>query len=161
MTEYNIGFSAAGSIFGLALFCTFYMLGGRKNKWLRRFVGSFIQAVNSNICSFIMGIWSWWLLLIFPLVSIGTSFGYGADTFGTKVLRRSIFCLANLTVGLLFVIKYGGPMWWIFIPNVGVAAWSIYLGVKNPLYAAAEEVFVCALLYLMTCAYPFTIGMVK
>ena len=155
MSEYTIGYAAIGSIIGLALTCLAYMAGGRANKWIRRFVGSFIQALNINACFYIMGIWNAWLLATYPLIAIGFSWGYGGDTFLTKVIRRSIFCAMNLLVGGLILWQYGSGMLWIFIPNVGVAAWSIYLGVKNPLFAAAEEVFVCALLYLMTCSYAF------
>jgi len=161
MNEYLIGYVAVGSIFGLGFMALFYMLGGRKNKWLRRFIAPLFQEVSSNICFWIMGIWNAWLLVVYVLVALGLSFGYGGDTWGKKVIRRTIYCIANLTVGILFVILYGPTMLWIFIPNVGVAAWSIYLGIRNPIYAAAEEVFVCVLLYLMTNAYPFCSLLIK
>lgn len=158
MSEYAIGYAAAGSIAGLAATCLFYMLGGRSGKWRRRYVASLIQAVNSNVCAAVMGVWSPWLLAIYPLAIAQTSLGYGADSGGGKVLRRALCALASLTIGVLFSWLYGGLAWLVFVANVGVAAWSVWLGVKNPLYAAAEEVFVCALLFLMTCAYPFTAG---
>jgi len=146
---------------GLAIMALLYMLGGREGKWKRRFVGAFVQAVNSNVCFAIMQLWNWWLLLTWPIVSIGLHFGYGGSTTGAKLIRRTIYCAANLAVAGLFIWQYGPKMLWVFIPNVGVAAWSIYMGVKNPIYAAAEEVFVCALLYLMTNAYPFVAGLIK
>ncbi len=155
MNEYTTGYTAAGSIAGLAIMAALYMSGGRSGKWKRRFVASFIQALNTNVCFAIMGIWQAWLLLTWPIISIGLHFGYGGDTAGQKIIRRSIYCVANLAVAGIFIWRYGTPMLWVFIPNVGVAVWSIYLGVKNPLYAPAEEVFVCVLLYLMTNAYPF------
>lgn len=158
MSEYLIGYAAAGSIGGLALTCLLYMLGGRSGKWRRRYIASLIQAVNSNICAAIMGVWSPWILLVYPLAIAQTSLGYGADSMGGKVLRRALCAAASLTIGALFVWIYGGMAWAVLAANIGVAAWSVWLGVKNPLYAAAEEVFVCALLFLMTCAYPFTAG---
>jgi hypothetical protein len=137
------------------------MLGGRRNKWLRRFIAPLFQETSTNICSTIMGIWNAWLLITYVLVAIGLSFGYGGDTLGKKAIRRTIYCIANLAVGGLFIWLYGPKMFWVFIPNAGVAAWSIYMGIKNPIYAAAEEVFVCALLYLMTGAYPFVPLIIK
>jgi len=161
MNEYTIGYAATGAIFALAFMCLFYMLGGRKNKWLRRFIAPLFQEASTNLCAWIMGIWNAWLLLTYILVAIGFSFGYGGETTGSKLFRRLVYCAMNLTVALLFIFLYGPKMLWIFIPNIGVAAWSIYLGIKNPLYAPAEEVFVCALLYLMTNAYPFSSLLIK
>jgi hypothetical protein len=159
--EYSIGYLASSSLVGLAVMCLLYMIGGRSNKWIRRFIASLVQTININLCAFFMGIYSFWLLLIYPITSIGLSFGYGGETFVTKLIRRSIFCIANLGIGILFLLTYGMKMLWILIPNIGVAMWSIYLGIRNPVYAPAEEVFVCALLYLMSCAYPFVVGIIK
>jgi len=161
MSEYAIGYAAVGSIFCLAFMCLFYMLGGRTGKWRRRFIAPLFQEISTNACAWMMRIWNPWLLVTYILVAIGLSFGYGGDTTGSKVFRRSVFCIMNLLAGVLFIAVYGPKMLWIFIPNIGVAAWSIYLGVKNPLFAAAEEVFICALLYLMTQAYPFCSLLIK
>ena len=157
MNEYLIGFTAVGALFGLTFGCLFYMLGGRSRKWLRRWIASLVIAATVNVASVIMGIWSWWLLGIYPLLIISFSFGYGADGFWTKFARRLIYCFANITSGLIFCFRYGGNMWWIFIPHIGVAMWSVWFGIKNPDHAPAEETFICALLNLMLVAYPFAV----
>jgi hypothetical protein len=43
----------------------------------------------------------------------------------------------------------------VFVPHVGVGMWSIWLGVKNPIEASAEEVFICALLNIGLMMYGF------
>lgn len=153
--EYFIGYTAVASLIGLAAGCLFYMLGGRDGKWLRRFIGSLIIAITVWGASIVMGTFNWWLLLIYPALSVGFSFGYGADLVWTKIIKRTIFALAVLSAGLVCACSMGGNAWLVFPCHLGIGLWSVYLGVTNPVQAAAEEVFVCASLNLMLMAYPF------
>lgn len=77
--EYMIGYTAVGSLVGLALGCLFYMLGGRDGKWLRRFIGSAVIATTLVICSVMMGKFNWWLPLTYLPLAIGFSLGYGVN----------------------------------------------------------------------------------
>jgi len=155
MNEYLIGYTAAGSIITLGIGSVFYMMGGRAKKWLRRYIASLLQALNCNICSLIMGTWSFPLLLIYPLLIGGFSLGYGGEEFWTKFWRRLVFCLAQVCVALVFCLRYGGACWLILPVHLAVSLCSIYLGIRNPIHAAAEEVFVFVTNNLMLCAYPF------
>lgn len=155
MTEFTTGTLAAGSIVGLALMCFFYMWGGRSGKWKRRFVGALIGAVLVNLLMLSRGIWSLWFITIFPSLSIAYHLGYGSDIPLVKELKRTIYCLGVVGSGLICATVLGGNAWVVFPLHLGVGAWSIWLGVKNPLKAAAEETFVCLLLNTGLIMYPF------
>jgi len=153
MNEYFIGYLAFGNLISLSLASLFYMLGGRSGKWRRRFIASLILASSVCITSFLMGKFHPTQLLTYPLLIGGFSLGYGADELGLKILRRLLYALGVCASGLIFCLSAGG--WWVFIPHIGIGLWSIYLGIKNPLYAAAEETFICAILNLGLIMYPF------
>lgn len=157
MNEYLTVWQAFLAMIGVSLACLFYSLGGRSDKWLRRCIGSFILSFTVCGLLFWRGMWTWWALLVFPLLILGFSNGYGADSLWGKVLRRAIYALGVLASGLVFAIYFGGNAWMLFIPHLGIGAWSIFLGVKNPLYAPAEEVMVCAALNLGLVFYPFIV----
>jgi hypothetical protein len=157
MSEYTILYTAFGSMIGLSLACLLYALGGRDGKWKRRFIASLILAITVNLASLVMGVFSFWLFLAFPSLIVGFSMGYGADTLMAKIIRRSIYALSVIASGLIFCLVFGGNAWWVLPVHIGVGLFSIYLGVRNPLVAAAEEVFVCALLNIGLCAYPFIV----
>ena len=155
MNEYTIGYTAVGSLFGLALRCLCYMWGGRSGKWKRRFVGSAVIATTVVVASIIMGKFFWTLPLIYIPLALGFSLGYGGDTTEVKVLKRSIVACCVISAGLVCALTFMGNAWWVFLIHCGIGVWSVYLGVKNPVYAAAEEVFVCAVLNLGLIMYPF------
>lgn len=155
MNEYLIGFTAVGSLIGLALGCMFYMMGGRSGKWLRRFIGSLVISTTLWVCALIMGKFNWWILGTYPILALGFSLGYGADIPLMKIIKRAIVASCVVLAGLLCAITYGGSAWMVLILHFGVALWTVFLGVKNPIQAASEEVFVCALLNLGLMMYPF------
>lgn len=155
MDEYLTLWTAFGSLIGLSLACLLYSLGGRSGKWKRRFIASLILATTVNIASLVMGRFSFWLFLAYPSLIAGFSMGYGANTLIWKVIRRTIYALGVIASGLIFCLVFGGKAWWVLPVHAGVGLFSIYLGVRNPVYAAAEEVFVCALLNIGLCMYPF------
>lgn len=160
MNEYNILYTAFGSLIGLSLSCLLYGLSGRSGKWKRRFIGSLILATTVNISSAVMGKWNPWLIAIYPLLTAGFSMGYGVNDGNVmmKVIRRALYAIGILASGGMFFIAFGNSALWILIPHIGIGLWSIYLGVKNPISAAAEEVFICALLNLGLCMYSFIVG---
>jgi len=158
MNEYTIGYLAFGNLIGLSIASLFYMLGGRAGKWRRRFVGSFILATTVCGTAFLMGKFSPLQLLIYPCLIFGFSLGYGADSLGGKLIRRTLYALGVCSAGLIFCLTLGASAWFIFIPHIGIGLWSIYLGIKNPIHAAAEELFICAILNIGLCMYPFIGG---
>lgn len=158
MSEYTTLYQFAGSLFGLFLATFLYMLGGRSRKWQRRFIASLILAITVNVVSLLRGIWNPYLLIIWPLLIGGFSLGYGADTFFEKVLRRTIYALGVIFSGCLFFTVTNNAVW-VLIPHVGIGAWSIYMGVRNPIESASEEGVICVLLNIMLISYPFIGGL--
>jgi len=158
MTERLIGYSAVISLLFLVVGCALYMEGGRSNKWIRRFIGSLVIATGVNVAALMMGKWVWSLPLVYGPLAAGFCMGYGGDTLLRKWIRRSLFCLGVCSAGLVFCFTYGSNAWMVLPLHLGVGAWSIYLGIRNPIQAAAEETFVCALLNLGLMMYPFIVG---
>lgn len=157
MDEEIIIWQFAVAIIGLAVGSIAYSLGGYKGKWKRRFVGSFIISSTFIGVSAWRELWSPWLLLSYPML-IGTfCLPYGADTAFPKIIKRTTIVLASLAIGVGFCIIHGGNAWWVLIPHGGIAMWSVYLGVKNPIQARAEEGFICILLCMAIMMYPFAI----
>lgn len=158
MNEEIIIWQYAVAIFSLATGSVLYSLGGYRGKWKRRFVGSFIiTAAFNGVCAW-RGLWSPWLLISFPVLIGAFCLPYGADTIFPKILKRTTVVLACLMTGLGFCILNGGNAWWVFVPHAGIGLWSVYLGVKNPIQARAEEGFICVLLCLGLMMYPFSGG---
>ncbi len=155
MTEFTIGSIASGSIVGLALGTWLYMWGGRSNKWVRRFIGSLVIATTVNVSAIIMGNWHWVLVLTYPCLIGGFCMGYSGSSLFEKVKRRALFALAVCSAGLVCCFAFGGSAWWVLPIHVGIAAFTIYLGVISKVQAAAEEVFVCLCLNAGLLMYPF------
>ena len=133
------------------------MEGGRSNKIIRRLGAAAVLALTVNLLTVFLKNWSPWFLLCLPALFGGFSMGYGADKGYVKLIRRAIYAFCICLTGLIFCIVLGGKAWLILPVHVGVAAWSIWLGVKNPIPAAAEEVFICALLNFGLVMYPFSV----
>ena len=155
MSELQTGVLTFVGLIGLSCGCFLYMLGGRSDKWLRRFVASLIITATSVILSTFMGKFSWWLVTIYPILMTGMSLGYGADETWLKVIKRSLFGLAVVSAGLIYCLCFGGNMWWILLIHIGIAVWSVFLGVKSTIHAASEETFICFLLNAGLIMYPF------
>lgn len=158
MNEYNTVYQFFGAMIGLSVAVLLYMLGGRKDKIIRRLGSATVLAITNNVLTVIRGIWSPWFLLMVPALFAGFSMGYGGDNTWTKVIRRFIYAVGVLACGLIFCFQLGGNAWILFVAHAGVGLWSIWLGVKNPIEAPAEEGLVCALLNVCLIAYPFIGG---
>lgn len=153
MNEWHTTYQVTGAGFGLVLTALLYTLGGRNGKWNRRFIASLILSSTVITLCVLRQSFSWWLLLIYPLLVVGYSLGYGADALGAKIIRRLVYALGVLMSGVLCAWVLGG--WWVLIPHAGVGLWSIYMGVKNPIDSPAEEFVICMLLGLGLIMYPF------
>lgn len=156
MNEFTTLYQATGAGIALVISSFLYSLGGRAGgpgKWVRRFLGSFILAATVCGLCVLRGTFNWWLMGVWPLLIGGMSLGYGAESLGGKIARRSIFCGGVVSAGALCAYFLHG--WLVFIPHVGVAVWSIYLGVRNPVEASFEEWYISMLLNLGLIAYPF------
>jgi hypothetical protein len=157
MSETMIGLIPAIGSLVMVVGCIFYMLGGRSNKWLRRFIGSLICATAVWLTAYILGVFQWVMLWTYPLTILRFSLGYCPDNpTWQRVLKRSIIAVSVAANGLIFCFALGGTAWLILPLQVFIALGSVWLGVKNPMPAAAEEFFVCLLLEEGDLMYPFT-----
>jgi hypothetical protein len=133
----------------------FYQWGGRSRKWRRRFVGSLISSTAIWVETLLLGIFNFWHLLAYPLIILRNHLGYGSEILSKKILKRSLVVVTSLLVGLLMCLTIGGKAWLILPLQLLIASGSIWLGVKNPIFAAPEEFFVNLLLDLCNLLYPF------
>jgi hypothetical protein len=145
----------------VAIGCWFYMLGGRDGKWKRRFIGSLICSSAIWLEALLLGVFHWIQLLVYPLLAICFSLGYGSDIPLIKVVKRTIVVVTSLLTGVLFCLTVGHTAWLILPIQAVVAAVTIWLGVKNPVPAAAEEYFICLLLTICNLLYPFAAVMLN
>jgi hypothetical protein len=133
----------------------FYMWGGRSGKWKRRFVGSAIISTAIWVEALLLGVFNWVQLAVYPLLMLAFHMGYGGETPAIKVFKRSLVVACTLLTGLLYSFTIGGSAWIVLPIQAVVGACSVWLAVKNPIPAAAEEFFVCNLLTFCNLMYPF------
>lgn len=166
MSEYDIGNAAVLGVIGGAIYCWFWMLGGRSDKWLRRYVGATFMGCVVNCLALFMGNWNPWMLCVIPALMLGSSMGYegawtrdeaGKTILYRKVLRRFTFTLGMLIAGLIMAFLYGGSAFTVFYLQIGASVIAMLLGIFNPVHAAAEEVFVCLFYNILLCTYPFVV----
>lgn len=150
-TVYEV--SAAGLLAVIGSFL--YSLGGRNHKWLRRYLSSLLIGVGVNVLCLLRGSWSPWLIAITPILVAGLSLGYGADGLWQKVGRRAICAITVSLSGGACYLALGPKALFILIPQVGLSCFTVYLGTKNPIEAAAEEFMIGMMYFLPLMMYPF------
>lgn len=157
MSEFNLGTLAAIALGICVVDCFLWMWGGRSGKWKRRFVGAAVQTLGINILAIITGTWVWQFLLALGGEFGSRSMGYGGDTTGEKVMRRSVFAICSLAAGAILAwgLGFSGKAIGLLICQVIASIVSIVLGVKSILPAAVEEVFVCLSLKYINYGYLF------
>lgn len=155
MNETWLGTIPLFGLLGVAIGCWLYMWGGRSGKYRRRFIGAFVLATSLWLEFLLMGRFTPWLLLVYPLTIASFSMGYGADKLGAKILRRSIIVAASLASSVGICVLMGGNAWFVLPVEGVIALTTVYIGSKNPVQAAAEEYFVCLFLWAPKLMYPF------
>ena len=157
MSEFKLGTLAAIALGICVVDCFAWMAGGRSGKWKRRFVGAGIQTLGINILALITGTWVWQFLLSLGGEFGSRSMGYGGDTTSEKIMRRTVFVLGSLAVGVILAwgVGFNGKAITLLVCQAVASVVSIILGVKNPLPAAVEEVFVCLSLKYINYGYIF------
>jgi hypothetical protein len=157
MSEFNLGTLAVIALGICVIDCFLWMWGGRHGTWKRRYIGSILQTLGINIISILYGTWAWQFVLALGPEVGSRSLGYGGDTTGEKVMRRSIFAAGSLAVGAILAwgVGFNSKTVTLLICQAVASIISIILGVKNPLPAAVEEVFVCLSLKYINYGYVF------
>jgi len=141
----------------------FYVWGGTEDtptpklagKYWRRFIGSAVIGLAPALISLILGMWDWRYILMYPGLVIVFSLGYGGDTQTKKIIRRTIFAIGCVAVGLIgvWIHQWNDVSRCIMIMQAVIGFGSIYLGVKNPYKSAPVEQFLVCL--LLTVTIPF------
>lgn len=157
MSEINLGTMAVVALIVCAIDSFFWMWGGRDGKWKRRFVGSAIQTLGLNIISLILNTWVWQYLITLVSEIVSRIMGYGGDTISQKIIRRLVFALGSLGTGAILAwgLGFSTAAIIVLICQFIASIVSIILGVKNPVPAAVEEVFVCFSLKYINYLYIF------
>lgn len=149
----------------IAVSAILYMLGGTAmsfggQKWIRRFLASFLLAVAVNVTALVIGKWTWQYTLTWPALIFGFSLGYGADRFFTKIVRRSVYALGVISASVfcLWAINWSIMGIGILICQVVLGGISVFLGVKNP-YSnpPVEQAIICLLLTMFIPFWPFVV----
>lgn len=157
MSEFNLGTLAVIALVICAIDSLAWMAGGREGKWKRRFLGAAIQSLGINILALICGTWAWQFALSVGPEAGSRSMGYGGDTTGEKIMRRAVFAVGSLAVGAILAwgVGFSNKAITLLVCQAVASVVSIILGVKNPLPAAVEEVFVCFSLKYINYGYLF------
>jgi hypothetical protein len=105
----------------------------------------------------ITGTWVWQFIVSLIPEAGSRSIGYGGDKIGERVLRRAVFAAGSLAVGVILAwgIGFNGKAITLLICQATASIVSIVLGIKNPLPAAVEEVFICLSLKYINYGYLF------
>ena len=156
------GIVALGGFAGF-LANVFYMWGGTEmswggKKWLRRFLGSFVLAGAASGIAAYLGVWTWKYLLMFPVLAIGFSLGYGAPTTIGKIIRRSVFAAGVLMACVIGAWSVGFTTASLLVLGISVIVGmtSVALGVWNPFKnAPLEQFLICQLLCMFVPFWGF------
>ena len=159
MNEYSIVWISTLAGLGLIIASGLYSLGGRRHKWIRRFIASLVLAGTVMGTAALMNRWTPWLAGVWPCLVAGFCLGYSGDSMTEKVCRRTVYFAGVATAGIWTAIVLGSVFYttrpWAVLPIHLVGLWSIYLGSRNPLKAAAEEFYICLLLNAGLVMYVF------
>ena len=151
MTEWRQLWLVFAGLLLLALFGLCYMIGGRRGKWVRRFVGGLLFPTGCLWLAQQGGTFQWAMLVSLVAYPAALSLGYGGDTLGEKLRRRSLYGLALGACGLFLLISAGHPFIGLWQVVLAVLA-SLTYGIKNPIPAVAEEGQIAL---LSVCLIPF------
>ena len=109
-------------------------------KTIRRYIASFVLAVSVYVSAAVVGRFSWWMLLYYPLLVGAWSLPYGADKLSKKIVYRSIYGTATAIAGVAIVLNTAEPRWALFCLQVWFAVLgNVILGAFNPTEEASTE----------------------
>ena len=131
------------------VFC--YAAGGRRRKFLRRFVGGLVLAAGCVLAFLWAGTFRWYLLPVLGLYVPALCMGYGGETPWAKVARRFVYGAFLGLIGLGTSIALGSLILGLFQLALAVSA-SLVLGLINPVRAVDEE---AAIALLSVALVPF------
>lgn len=104
MTENTLQLISCIKLAAIAGYAALWGYGGLKWKPLRRVFGSFLLLITIVLTSLLIKHFSWFYLLVLPLLVGATSIGYGENSALIKVLKNKI--LVRFVCGLLYSISF-------------------------------------------------------
>lgn len=155
MTEWMQSLLFIHKIIAVGLFAICYIVGGRRWKWVRRFLGSGLLGVFVLVLAYWQRSFSWWYFSYPLLLSIALCMGYGGNTTSVKIRRRLTYAiglgLSCLPIAIL------GSAWILYAIQFGMCVvGSLALGVLNPMAGGAvDEEGVIAIMSI--CLVPFMV----
>lgn len=121
-------------------FALLFAWGGIESKYLRRFIAPAELSLGMFLFSRDLRVF-----LQTPLMMITLSLGYGADSIGWKIFKRSIWGISNglSSSGYNIISALANSHLWILVAlqNVIVISSVVILGVFNPTANARAEEF--------------------
>lgn len=148
MTETTLVYLVVFKLVLLGLFSLFYVLGGRSNKWLRRYVAGIGFPLGLILISLISNNFKWLSLSLIALYPINLSLGYGGDTLYKKLALRGIYGLFGGILGIFCGYLWGNHfLGWAQLTLALTG--SLSLGVLNPTHAVDEEALISLFLVIL------------
>jgi hypothetical protein len=144
-----------------------YMVGGTDmdgpgpmggQKWIRRYFGASVLSSAANGIAFLLGVWAWQYLLMFPALMIGFSLPYGGNTVAVKTLKRFVFAVGVLAACFcgLWATGFTFMGWVVMALASGIGLGSVVLGVMNPFSnAPLEQGLICLVLTMFVPFWAF------
>ena len=158
MTEQAMGWLAFGRLGVVAVFALLYQLGGRSNKYIRRWVGGLFLAVALIILSLIDHAFKWPLLALLGIIPGLLSLGYGAGDKARSVQRRFIYGMAWGVAAIALSLVTHTLALGIFQAIMAVGISTLFgtfgMGDDNPVSAPEEETIIATLSVVL---WPFMV----
>lgn len=131
-----------------------YLIGGRRWKWIRRFLGSLIFAASVIVLSVILKSFTWRLIPAFGCLAAGLTLGYSGDSMPKKIINRFVYGVVIGFSGLVIGIAVESFLYGLFQLILSIFG-SVYLGCLNPDKDAVDEEALVATLSVL--AIPFMV----
>jgi len=149
MTEQTLQVISCMKILLVGIFASLYAYGGMSGKWKRRIVGSSVYTVGLCLFSLWQGSFSFWYILVLPLLFGGLSLGYGSDSTLWKIIKRSRYgLLCGIATLPIFVVQQAWTL--LFLHILICVSTSVICGVWNQTSSArAEETLIGASIVLV------------
>ena len=148
MNESVIGTMVFSQFILIFIGALFYMLGGRRGKWKRRFIAPIFQAGAVVVGLYLLGLYSYYHLLLLPFLVFIYSLGYGDSKKRIVPARLFIGFLMFTCPLVLFYLTLGAGVLLILPIHLAFILFAIYIG-SNPVFPAAVEETVISIMFTM------------
>jgi hypothetical protein len=158
MNEFNQGWLFSANMIVACIASVWYWLGGRAGgpgKWIRRYLAPLVLCLAVCLTACVMGKFSWWLLAVYPLTTLGFVLGYGGKNKTWRVIKRVIVAIVLTIPGVLCCMVFGGKAWLLLPVHAVINGLTAYLGTINPLMPTAEEGILGMMFSIVLLGYPF------